>query len=120
MCSGELASFVGKQRMTAPHQDCLIRFRSWCSHYFAESRMQLCTCVVHLLCLCHSVLGIKRGGDAALVALAQLAGSDYDTGGADHVGESLALGAVRCLLRGCEVRWPASAAAAGGVRHDKH
>jgi hypothetical protein len=51
------------------------------------------------------VLGIRRGGDAALVAVAQLAGGDYDVGGADNVGETLALGAVRCLLRDCEVSY---------------
>jgi hypothetical protein len=50
------------------------------------------------------VLGISRGGDAALMAVAHLAGGDYDTGGADNVGEALALGAVRQLLTGCQVR----------------
>lgn len=50
------------------------------------------------------VLGISRGGDAALMAVAHLAGGDYDLGGADNVGETLALGAVRQLLAGCEVR----------------
>lgn len=48
-------------------------------------------------------LGISRGGDAALMAVAHLAGGDYDTGGADNVGEALALGAVRQLLTGCQV-----------------
>lgn len=50
------------------------------------------------------VLGISRGGDAALTAVAQLAGGDYDMGGADNVGDTLALAAVRQLLAGCEVR----------------
>jgi fructose-1,6-bisphosphatase/sedoheptulose 1,7-bisphosphatase-like protein len=50
------------------------------------------------------VLGITRGGDAALMAVAHLTGGDYDMGGADNVGEVLALGAVRQLLLGCEVR----------------
>jgi hypothetical protein len=49
------------------------------------------------------VLGISRGGDAALMAVAHLAGGDYDMGGADNVGEALALGAVRQLLAGCQV-----------------
>lgn len=49
------------------------------------------------------VLGISRGGDAALTAVAQLAGGDYDMGGADNVGDTLALAAVRQLLAGCEV-----------------
>lgn len=49
------------------------------------------------------VLGISSGGDAALMAVAHLAGGDYDMGGADNVGETLALGAVRQLLEGCEV-----------------
>jgi hypothetical protein len=49
------------------------------------------------------VLGISRGGDAALMAVAHLAGGDYDMGGADNVGEALALQAVRQLLSGCEV-----------------
>eukprot|EP00878_Enallax_costatus_P013056 GHUV01013642.1.p1 GENE.GHUV01013642.1~~GHUV01013642.1.p1 ORF type:complete len:422 (+),score=113.94 GHUV01013642.1:479-1744(+) len=48
------------------------------------------------------VLGISRGGDAALTAVAQLAGGDYDLTGVENVGEVLALAAVRHLLRGCE------------------
>jgi hypothetical protein len=50
------------------------------------------------------VLGISSGGDAALMAVAHLAGGDYDMGGADNVGETLALQAVRQLLADCEVR----------------
>lgn len=49
------------------------------------------------------VLGVRHGGDAALVAVAQLAGGDYDLTGVENVGEVLALSAVRHLLRGCEV-----------------
>lgn len=49
------------------------------------------------------VLGISSGGDAALMAVAHLAGGDYDLGGADNVGEVLALGAVRQLLADCDV-----------------
>jgi hypothetical protein len=51
------------------------------------------------------VLGINSGGDAALMAVAHLAGGDYDMGGAENVGEALALGAVRQLLAGSEVNW---------------
>ena len=40
----------------------------------------------------------------ALIAVAQLAGGDYDVNGAERVGDILALGAVRCLLKGREVR----------------
>lgn len=54
------------------------------------------------------ILGISSGGDAALVAIAQLAGGDYDANGAEQVGEALALAAVRVLLRGTQVRWCAS------------
>lgn len=43
-------------------------------------------------------LGLARGGSAALVALAQLAGGDYDTDGASNVGAAVALKAVRALL----------------------
>lgn len=49
------------------------------------------------------VLGIEHGGNTALMAVAHLAGGDYDVGGADNVGETLALGAVRQLLAGREV-----------------
>ncbi|KAI8470266.1 MAG: hypothetical protein J3K34DRAFT_510633 [Monoraphidium minutum] len=48
------------------------------------------------------VLGLKRGGAQALVAVAQLAGGDYDVAGAERVGDVLALAAVRCLLKGRE------------------
>lgn len=49
------------------------------------------------------ILGISSGGDAALTAIAQLAGGDYDTTGVENVGEVLALAAVRYLLRDCQV-----------------
>lgn len=39
----------------------------------------------------------------ALIAVAQLAGGDYDVAGAERVGDILALGAVRCLLKGRQV-----------------
>jgi len=35
-----------------------------------------------------------------LIAVAQLAGGDYDAVGAERVGDILALAAVRCLLKG--------------------
>jgi hypothetical protein len=52
-----------------------------------------------------SVLGLPPGAGVqrALVAVAQLAGGDYDTGGADNVGEVLAMAAVRSLLKGEQV-----------------
>jgi hypothetical protein len=50
------------------------------------------------------LLGIQRGGTHALVAVAQLAGGDYDVQGAERVGEELAMAAVKQLLAGCEVR----------------
>lgn len=49
------------------------------------------------------MLGITEGGQRALIAIAQLAGGDYDITGAQRVGETLAVNAVRCLLKGCEV-----------------
>ncbi|WIA12096.1 hypothetical protein OEZ85_012172 [Tetradesmus obliquus] len=48
------------------------------------------------------LLGITRGGEAALQCIAQLAGGDYDTTGAEQVGEGMAMDAVRHLLQGCE------------------
>ena len=53
-----------------------------------------------------AVLGLPPGAGVqrALVAVAQLAGGDYDTGGADNVGEVLAMTAVRSLLKGEQVR----------------
>lgn len=46
------------------------------------------------------VLGLRRGGTRALIAVAQLAGGDYDVAGAERVGDALAVGAVRQLLKG--------------------
>ncbi|KAF6255043.1 PIN domain-like protein [Scenedesmus sp. NREL 46B-D3] len=48
------------------------------------------------------LLGISRGGEAALQCIAQLAGGDYNTTGAEQVGEGMAMDAVRQLLQGCE------------------
>jgi hypothetical protein len=45
----------------------------------------------------------------ALIAVAQLAGGDYDVAGADRVGDVLAVAAVRCLLKDRQVRGLAAA-----------
>ncbi|KIZ05294.1 putative Flap endonuclease GEN [Monoraphidium neglectum] len=45
------------------------------------------------------VLRLQQGGTQALIAVAQLAGGDYDVAGADRVGDVLAVAAVRCLLK---------------------
>jgi hypothetical protein len=58
-----------------------------------------------VLCRMSSVrraLGLREGGQAALVAVAQLAGGDYHVQGASRVGDALALTAVRALLAGQE------------------
>lgn len=49
------------------------------------------------------MLGIQEGGQQALIAVAQLAGGDYDVQGAERVGDELAVFAVRSLLHGCQV-----------------
>lgn len=50
-----------------------------------------------------SALGLSCGGRHALVAMAQLTGGDYDRGGADNVGGTMALRAIKALLGGKEV-----------------
>jgi hypothetical protein len=55
----------------------------------------------------------------ALIAVAQLAGGDYDIAGAERVGDVLALGAVRCLLKGKQVRCRGAGMRQGKMRQGK-
>lgn len=62
------------------------------------------------------MLGLGSGGHQALLAVAQLAGGDYDVAGAERVGDTLAITAVKTLLEGQEVRGVAlNSTQAGGV-----
>jgi transcription elongation factor Elf1 len=65
--------------------------------YDAPSRSELVLCRMASV---RRALGLRTGGQAALVAVAQLAGGDYHVGGAAKVGDALALAAVRALLAG--------------------
>ncbi|KAK9818436.1 hypothetical protein WJX72_012549 [[Myrmecia] bisecta] len=47
-------------------------------------------------------LGLKRGGQLALLAVGLLTGGDYDTQGATNVGHTYAMSVVRHLLQGKE------------------
>jgi hypothetical protein len=59
------------------------------------------------------LLGLSSGGHQALLAVAQLAGGDYDVAGAERVGDTLAITAVKTLLEGQEVT---GGVALGGTR----
>jgi len=65
--------------------------------YDAPNRAELVMCRMSSV---RRALGLERGGQAALVAVAQLAGGDYHVRGAARVGDALALQAVRALLAG--------------------